>query len=101
MVSKQNLGVAPEWIHWQLLRESLASVELLIGRVDSGEWALFDDPEEFRTFIPSELPDPVLECIAEYLDFAVTLDPPRRVDELSIQKTSNLWGKMTAGGRLR
>ena len=76
------------WVQWS------------IERVDSGEWAIFDDPEEFRKFISSELPDPVLKRIAEYANFSITLDPPRHVGNLSIQKTSDLWEKLTAGGRL-
>ena len=93
MVSEQNIGVAPEWIQWQLLRERVVLVQWSIERMDSGEWAIFDGPEEFKKFIPSELPDPELKCIAEYADFAITLGPPRRVGDLSIQKTSDLWGK--------
>ena len=93
MVSKQNFGVTPEWIQWQLLCKRVASVEWLIESLDLGDWAIFDDPEDFRKFILSEVPYSVLERIVEYADFAITLDPPQCVDGLGIQKTSNLYGK--------
>ena len=84
MVSKSHFGDLPKWIQWQLLRESFH--------------ALFPTDNNVT---PQELSTCVLELIAKYADCEIIPDPKRRNGEFSIQKTSVLWGTLTAGGRLR
>ena len=84
MVSKENLGVAPEWIQWQLLEESVASVEWVLSLLPA---IANSDSFAFAKFVPYAIARQDLERIAEHADCKITLDPPRRMGELSFQKT--------------
>ena len=97
MVSKSNLGVAPVWIQWQLIREGVGSEEWVCSLVVSGSTV---GPLTFTDFIPKELPESVVKIITEFAGSIIMLDPPWRTGNLSIQKTSDLWESLTVEGRL-
>ena len=64
MVTKENLGAAPEWIHWQLSKESVESLEWVFPLTP-----LSHAVSKFSEFVPLEIPHNVLEQIATYADW--------------------------------
>ena len=72
MVKKEDLGQPPEWRQIQFLRAVVLS--------------------------PREVPDHIIKTIGEFAGMSVTLDPPMRVGEYCLRKTSALWKKLIANG---
>ena len=75
MVKKEDLGRPPEWLQIRFLRAAVSS--------------------------PREVPDHLIKLIGEFAGMPVTLDPPMRAGEYCLRKTSALWQKRTANGRLK
>ena len=55
----------------------------------------------FTDYTPTELPKSVVEMIPEFVGRRIIPDPPQRISNLSIQKTSDPWESLTVKARLK
>ena len=88
MVTKENLVIAPEWIQWRLIEDSVNSVEWVLSLNSAITSNLL---LKFHDFVPSYFPrilGSIAENIMENADCSLTNDPPKRV---SIRATAEEW----------
>ena len=85
LASKQQLGIAPEWIQRRTMRMRI----------------LESVPQTNGPVVLPMLPDSVIDSIGKYWGHNIRHDAPKREGELSFENTHAVWAKLNAGGRVK